>query len=320
MIHTVEISTQIGYIQYCYLKQNNLLKNLKFNKKTLKNYNLTSTRPIENYKYPYYYLKLQLNLYQLANKEEIKDTISQSDFNIIQQNFNKIIDEINNGCIDISSDLKLWKVKRIDFKNDIILDSEKDKERLMALLKRSYIHQQYNDNKKNIWQVINNSIIINFYDKKTQLLSVNPTSSLLKNKDIDKVIRLEIQCKSKKINTLKNKYDLINSNFFDLFHRDIQADLLVYYLSQNFSFGTFYSHRKFINLIKKSSFQERTKAELIALHQQIGYSRSVYQYLNKLEPTEQKRTKELIKKMNKLNISLQPIPHSWHIEEIKIKL
>ena len=156
------------------------------------------------------------------------------DYKAIEKIFNYIIDYINNNAEKtLLPQLADWKVYRIDYAFDI---ETPDVQKYINLFKRSFVpkgFRHYKNYETSIYMTSKNCRI-NFYDKLAQLkskygLTDNDIEAELKHLPTG-ILRLEIQCDNKKIQQIKEKYNLPESSIEYLWDETIAFDIISHYI------------------------------------------------------------------------------------------
>lgn len=180
---------------------------------------------------------IQLNLKpaNLINESSyLKLSNYNEDYKLIEKKFNCIMNYINN-CAEkiLLPKLNDWKVNRIDYAVDIETPYVQE---YINLFKRGFIpkgFRHYKDYETSIY-LTSKKCRINFYDKFSELKN----KFGLTNNDIkselgylpEGVLRLEIQCENKKIQRIKEKYELSESKLAYLWSETIAFDIISHYI------------------------------------------------------------------------------------------
>lgn len=180
-------------------------------------------------------IKLKLKPAGLIHyKSYLKLSKRDEDYELIKGKFNDIIDELNAlAGKAILPQLADWKVSRIDYAVDVETPYVQE---YINLFKRGFIpkgFRHYKDYETSIY-LTSKKCRINFYDKIAELKD----KCKLTNDDIkselnylpEGILRLEIQCENKKIQRIKEKYDLPESSIECLWNEKIAFDIISRYI------------------------------------------------------------------------------------------
>jgi hypothetical protein len=262
------------------------------------------------------YIQATINLIKLAGKENLMNyNITEKDKSIIENNFNDIMFDLVG---DDSLDLKYWWSSRIDYCINIKTPFV---DQYITLLQSGLIPQyfnlQYNENRHKAhrsgsYYISNDSLTVNFYNKEKERADKNaPQSEIDLAKDI---LRLEIQYKSRKLRTIKNKYQVKTRSILDFMISDIAQEEINSYIKKIVGTGRFYNLDQSYKIINKSHLQRRSKESLKKILSDIGMRHGLRYYI-KSEQLDN-NYKAMLKKLNDLNIAYVPIPRSWKIKDL----
>ena len=156
------------------------------------------------------------------------------DYESVENKFNYIMDYINNRAEEtLLPQLADWKVHRIDYAFDI---ETSDVQKYINLFKRGFVpkgFRHYKDYETSIYMTSKNCRI-NFYDKLAQLrskydLTDNEIEKELQHLPVG-ILRLEVQCDNKKIQQIKEKYNLPESSIKYLWDEIISFNIISHYI------------------------------------------------------------------------------------------
>ena len=152
---------------------------------------------------------------------------------LVKEKFNDVIDKINALAEKvILPQLNDWKVNRIDYTVDIATPYVQE---YINLFKRGFMPKGFRHHKDYDTSIylVSKKCRINFYDKISELKDKNKLS----NDDIESelglsegILRLEIQCDNKKIQQIKENYDLPESSIECLWNEKIAFDIISHYI------------------------------------------------------------------------------------------
>ena len=253
----------------------------------------------------YYCADLFVNPAKLLGREQVIDIYSASAFTEFEQEFNRRIKDYG---LEWLPDLEDWKAHRIDYTYNI--KTEYVSQYIKLLQKSDLRGYRLNLDKKNTRSmkqgslyIMNGSITLNFYDKADQLRKEGRLPEEI-TEAMD-IMRLEVQCHSRKLNGIKKKYDLESKSAIEFIRDpDMGADILRYY-TQKITWNLPYMKKpSAIATIQKSRFKDQTKKEMIEIIE--GISR---QY-NRIDKVRTKNEKYGSKKMYKdqfKKLNLNPV-------------
>lgn len=356
MIHTIEIQSSITYKEYINLYNNN---NLHFYKDTMQEtkkqsiYISNSLDKInkivikkinvnrKKYKHSIYYINLVVNPIKIINTN-----YNYTGIEILENNrkdikkFIKELDNIIKNTLNINKSCKIFKVKRIDYCKNVNLTEIKNKylkdknidivEMYLKLFKKSNIsnfEKEYNTKQhrktfqKGSFRIQNKSVTINFYNKKLERINKNAAEQQIKA--AENILRIEIQCKTNKINSIKksNNIDNILLNFLDC---KIAEQVINKYYAAIIGTSDFYNKNKAITKVKQSNYKTITKKNLIDFIEFVNKYKNLT--IAKEKFNNNTKFNYLSKKLQELNINLISIsknncvsflPNPLHITNIK---
>jgi hypothetical protein len=235
-----------------------------------------------NESYISYNVIAKINFSKLLQAEEHVDLVTDADTEKILEHLNQIIDELFNhydpeiyrlyGKITLSD----FTVRRIDYTTQIDNLSQEEinlyircvsKGDTSKLPKLKSGKQQYDENRnyrkkyKNSFYHSNQSVTLNIYDKRQQLIEKQAPQAA-----IDKatgILRIEVQCKEGKVSAIARKYKTGKSldGYLDA---KISKDMIRYYLS-NVAGTQPYTTTNIIKTKINNRYKSKTKDRLLSL-------------------------------------------------------
>ena len=213
--------------------------------------------------------------------------------------------------------LDYWTINRIDYavnintpyvEEYIKLFQRGDKPRGFKELycdKAKTRKQQYGS-----FYLFNNSVTINFYNKEDERLSQNF------NKDGAKdLLRLEIQCKKPKTNTLKEKNRFDSRHLEHYLSEQISHQQLEYYYNKTIGTGDYYKLSEAIRIVQQSNYTSKTKEKLIEVLRAVSRHRSIWRAREESQYNSSCFNRYL-KQIRALGINPVTIPERWAIDKL----
>lgn len=336
MIHTMQIQKQLNKKNYDYLF--NVLKLHK--NRNIDNDNYTEYKTydysnlglneiilkkieIKNYKYPLFYAEMIINPSKIINKDNNIEILKEEDIDKFIFEFDKILNSIDSSLVSC----KTWSINRIDFTRNINLTQLAEEykinnivEKYIKLMQRSVIAPRckvkYNSKshrisqKKGSFTFGNKSVTFIAYNKEQERQDKNKYNEIEDSKNI---LRLEIQCKNMKVNSIKYKNKWDSKFLYYFLNKELSYKTLMKYYKSSVSISNYYSLDKARSIINDSKVikHKDTKEELIRILELINKNRSVpgarEEYKNN------KRFNYYLKKLELLNINAITIPRSWKL-------
>lgn len=249
----------------------------------------------------YYCADLFVNPAKLLGREQVIDIYSASAFTEFEQEFNRRIKDYGLECLP---DLEDWKAHRIDYTYNV---KTRYVSQYIKLLQKSdlrgyRLHLDKNNNrsmKTGSLYIMNRSITLNFYDKADQLRKEGRLPEEIEQ--ATNIMRLEVQCHSRKLNGIKKKYDLDSKSVVEFIRdSDMGADILRYYTGKITWNLPYMKKESAIAIIQKSRFKDQTKKDMIAIIKDTArqYSRVDKVRIENKKYSGKKMYKDQFKKLN----------------------
>ena len=213
--------------------------------------------------------------------------------------------------------LENWIVNRIDYavnintpyvEEYIKLFQRADKPRGFKELycKKSKTRKQRDGS----FYLFNDSVSINFYNKEHERLSQNF------NKDGAKdLLRLEVQCKKPKTNTIKCKNGFESRHLEHYLSNEISNQQLEYYYNKTIGTGDYYKLSEAIRIVQESNFTIKTKDKLINVLRLISTHRSIWRAREESQYNSSCFNRYL-KQIRELGVNPVTIPTRWGINKL----
>ena len=159
--------------------------------------------------------------------------------------------------------------------------------------------------------LFNDSVVINFYNKENERLSQNF------NKDGAKdLLRLEIQCKKPKTNTLKEKNRFDSRHLEHYLSQEISYQQLEYYYNKTIGTGDYYKLSEAIRIVQESNYTSKTKEKLTEVLRAVSRYRSIWKAREESQYNSSCFNRYL-KQIRALGINPVTIPGRWKVEYLK---
>lgn len=274
---------------------------------------LTSKKVDVRYRYKFMQITIILNPVKLIAKNKL-EVIKQEHIEEVKKVFAEEMHRIHTSL----PRLEHWTVNRIDYTVNIStpyveeyikLFQRADKPRNFKELycSKSKIRKQLDGS----FYLFNDSVTINFYNKESERLSQNFNKDGAKN-----LLRLEVQCKKPKTNTLKVKYDFDSRHLEHYLNKEIIHQQLEYYYNKTIGAGDYYKLSEAIEKVKESNYTYKTKEKLIDILRCISKCRSIWKAREKSQYTSSCFNRYL-KQIRELGVNPVTIPARWEIGYLK---
>ena len=159
--------------------------------------------------------------------------------------------------------------------------------------------------------LFNDSVAINFYNKENERLSQNF------NKDGAKdLLRLEVQCKKPKTNTIKAKKKFDSRHLAHYLSQEISHQQLEYYYNKTIGTGDYYKLSEAIKMVQESNYTYKTKEKLIEVLRAVSRHRSIWRAREKSQYNSSCFNRYL-KQIRALGINPVTIPRGWKVNYLK---
>lgn len=274
---------------------------------------LSSKKIHSRYRYNYMQISITLNPIKLLNRNKLEVTELEQ-VEEVKKIFNEEVKKIH---LELPR-LDYWIVNRIDYainihtpyvEEYIKLFQRGDKPRGMKELycSKSKKRKQLDGS----FYLFNDSISINFYDKKNERLKSNF------NKDnAEDLLRLEVQCKKTKTNSIKTKNGFDSSHLSHYLSQEISNQQIEYYYKKTIGEGDYYKLSEAIKMVQESKYTSSTKNKLIEVLKHVNKSRSIWKARDESQNNINCFNRYL-KKIRSLGINPVTIPNRWGIYKIE---
>lgn len=274
---------------------------------------LTSKKVDIRYRYKFMQITIILNPVKLIAKNKL-EVIKQEHIEEVKKIFAEEVQRIHTSL----PRLEYWTINRIDYainintqyvEEYIKLFQRGDKPRNFKELycSKSKVRKQRDGS----FYLISQSVNINFYNKEHERLSQNF------NKDEAKdLLRLEVQCKKPKTNTLKAKYEFDSRHLEYYLNQEISYQQLKYYYTKTIGVGDYYKLSEAIERVQDSNYTSKTKEKLINVLKAINRYKSVWKAREKSQYNSSCFNRYL-NKIRVLGVNPVTIPSRWGVNMLK---
>ena len=273
---------------------------------------LISKKVDGRYKYNFMQMTIIMNPVKLIRRNKL-EVIKMDLLEEVKKIFAEKVKKIHTSL----SRLEYWIVNRIDYavnintpyvEEYIKLFQRADKPRNFKELycSKSKTRKQLEGS----FYLFNDSVAINFYNKENERLSQNF------NKDGAKdLLRLEIQCKKPKTNTLKEKNRFDSRHLEHYLSEQISHQQLEYYYNKTIGTGDYYKLSEAIKMVQKSNYTSKTKGKLIEVLRAVSRHRSIWRAREESQYNSSCFNRYL-KQIRALGINPVTIPERWAIDKL----
>lgn len=211
--------------------------------------------------------------------------------------------------------LEHWTINRIDYAVNINTPYVKEYIKLFRRGDKPRGFKEYSrtgsdgDVKGGLY-LFNESITVNFYDKEDERM-FNQF-----NKDGAKdLLRIEVQCKKPKTNTIKTKYEFDSTHLEHYLSQEVSYEQLEYYYNKTIGSGDYYKLSEAIKMVQESNYTSKTKEKLINVLRAINKCRSIWKAReeSKYNPSCFNR---YLKQIRALGVNPVTIPARWKMNKI----
>lgn len=253
-------------------------------------------------------LDIRVNPVKLLERD-LLDLVTIDDIKEIDERFNNIIAKIDDSLKNIF----LYEVKRIDYTINIKTKYTSEYIKLFQRadkpqnFKELYNYKSHRRGQfKGSMYYTSKSVNINFYDKSKERDDKGLYSE-------DDILRLEIQCKRLKTNSIKKSEQFDYKYLFWYFQYEMSDKYITNYYNKTVGKGDYYTLEKAIKLINKSNHTNALKEKLITLLTVVNRFRSVWKARESgvFDKVTFNRLKNILQ--NKLNINIVTIPVSLKV-------
>lgn len=320
----------VSWTEFWLFKDNGLLVYLK-------DYHYTR----DNQKYVYKVIEVRLNPKRLCKRNEYVQVSAYEDYPVIVKMFEKLLAPLKRIYKQIRAakrnelkgirvvspfifdDISRYKLDRIDYCINIRTPYMNW---YMELIRRSDIPKSFElvlkDNPitkrkepyKNALRLENKSVIINFYNKRFQIAEVFG-DDFPEGQEAEDIIRLEVQCKKRKVNNLKGYYSIEGRSLLDFSSEELSEKVLLSYYEKTVGYEDYYTLQEARFIIGESDYNWKVRQRMIEVLELINQKRSVWKARDDYEDGT-KRFNEALKQIKKTGINPVTLPTGWKIPQL----
>lgn len=298
----------------------------------LKDYHYKS----DDQKFVYKVLEIRLNPKRLSDKHQYVEVSDHGDYKTISKAFKKLLNPVKRAYKQIRlsgfnrfispfvfDDVSIYKVDRIDYCVNI---RTPHMDRYMELIRRADKPKTFEmcleDNPrtkrkepyKNAFRIENQSVLVHFYNKRFQMAQVFG-DKFPDLREAEQIIRLEVQCKKRKVNNLKYYYGIEGRSLLDFSREELSEKVLLSYYEKTVGYEDYYTLQEARRLISDSDFKLKDRECMIEILELINRKRSVWKARDEYEGRK-KRFNEAVKHIKKMGINPITIPAWWKIQRL----
>lgn len=274
---------------------------------------LTSKRINKKYKYNFMQITITLNPLKLIGINKL-DVLKLEQLEEVKRKFGKEIQKIH---ISLPK-LDYWIINRIDYAVNINTPYVEEYIKLFQRADKPKGFKELYCNKSKTrkqregsFYLYNNSVAINFYNKEAERLSQNF------NKDGAKdLLRIEVQCKKTKTNTIKRKRGFNSRHLEYYLSQELSYQQIGYYYAKTIGSGDYYKLSEAIRIVKDSNYTPKTKEKIVGVLRAVIKHRSIWRAREESQYNVSCFNRYL-KQIRALGVNPVTIPGRWNIEKLE---
>lgn len=270
---------------------------------------LTSKKVDGRYKYNFMQMTIIMNPVKLIRRNKL-EVIKMDLLEEVKKIFAEKVKKIHTSL----PRLDYWTINRIDYavnintqyvEEYIKLFHRADKPRGFSNWSPRIETQRYGS-----LYLISEGVNINFYNKESERLSQNF------NKDGAKdLLRIEVQCKKSKTNTLKTKYEFDSRHLGHYLSQEVSYQQLEYYYNKTIGAGDYYKLSEAVKMVQESNYTAKTKEKLINVLRAINKCRSIWKAREESQYNISCFNRYL-KQIRALGVNPVTIPSRWKVDKL----
>ncbi|WP_091154657.1 hypothetical protein [Paenibacillus sp. 453mf] len=167
---------------------------------------------------------------------------------------------------------------------------------------------------KNSLRLENKSITINFYNKSFQIAEVFG-DDFPEGQEAEDIIRLEVQCKKRKLNNLKGYYSIEGRSLLEFSSEELSVKVLLSYYEKTVGYEDYYTLQEARFIIGESDYKWKVRQRMIEVLELINQKRSIWKARDEYEDGK-KRFNEALKQIKKTGINPVTIPAGWKFPQL----
>lgn len=274
---------------------------------------LTSKKVDNRYKYNFMQITITLNPLKLIGVNKL-NVLKLEQLQEVRECFDREIQKIH-ASLPI---LNYWTINRIDYAVNINTPYVEEYIKLFQRADKPRNFKELYCNKSKCrkqregsFYLFNNSVSINFYNKESERLSKNFNKDGAKN-----LLRLEVQCKKPKINTIKIKNGFESRHLEHYLSQEISYQQIGYYYDKAIGDGDYYKLSEAIKKIQNSNYKNGTKKKLIDVLREVNRHRSIWKAREESEYNFNCFNRYL-SQIRALGVNPVTIPIRWEVNSLK---
>ncbi len=322
MIHTAELITQITPKEYEHLRKRKSSKiGILFD---LSQKGITRIEPMKIERdFTYYFCKIIINLNRIANNGERTTALfseSNESLKKLYENFN----EFMGALLPYRANLNFWKVTRIDYTIDIhtpyckeyieLLQRGRKPPRLSISGRKTHKASGGDEHYAGSVRFSCGSYTINIYDKEKERINQKaPQKIIEETKDI---LRVEIQCKSPKIDYISKKNGLPSKPTIETLTslQDEQENMFKKAVKSIEGGGTYYTLKMAVKAVEESKKQAHIKYDMVLLLEFVSTCRNLQGA--RANYKDKNNYERALKHLRDIGVNPVTIPKRWGIESL----
>lgn len=265
---------------------------------------LTNKKIDSKYKYNFMQITIIMNPLKLLEVSKL-ELLKEDQVEELNDRFYSEIIKIHHSL----PRLEYWGANRIDYAVNINTPYVKE---YIRLFQRGDKPTGFKDTKQldGSLYISNDSVTINFYDKENERLWNGF------NKDGAKdLLRIEVQCKKSKTNTLKTKYEFDSRHLGHYLSQEVSYQQLEYYYNKTIGAGDYYKLSEAVKMVQESNYTAKTKEKLINVLRAINKCRSIWKAREESQYNISCFNRYL-KQIRALGVNPVTIPSRWKVDKL----
>lgn len=274
---------------------------------------LINKRIDSKYKNNYMMIKITINPSKILGRNNL-EVLEDEQLEKLKIKFNEKVKKIHNSL----PRLEHWTTDRIDYAINIDTPYVEEYIKLFqradkpGSFKELYCSKsKVRKHRKGSFYLFNDSVTINFYNKESERFSQNLNKDGAKN-----LLRLEIQCKKSKTNTIKAKNEFDSKHLEHYLSKKLSYEQIQYYYNNTIGTGDYYKLSEAIQKVDDSDYTSFTKNKLTEVLKAINKHRSIWRAREESQYNSSCFDRYL-KQIRALGINPVTIPAKWKIKKLE---
>lgn len=270
---------------------------------------ILTSKKIDTIKYKYNFMQMTiiLNPIKLIGRNKL-EVIQQDQVEDIKKIFAEEMEKIHTSL----PSLDYWITNRIDYARNINTPYVEEYIKLFHRADKPKVFRKWSPiiatQRYGSLYLISEGVNINFYNKESERLSQNF------NKDGAKdLLRIEVQCKKPKTNTIKTKNEFDSRHMGRYLSQEISYQQLEYYYKKTIGDGDYYKLSEAIRIVQESNYTSKTKEKLIEVLRAVNKCRSIWKAREESQYSSSCFNRYL-KQIRALGVNPVTIPARWKVK------